>query len=74
MSFKKGFLFLALVPFCSVERDDFSNFGRESTQEHFCENILKSSHLPRRRCHLKVFSIFSSGGQLVQLSGTILAF
>ena len=26
----------------------------------------------RRRCHLKVFSIFRSGGHFVQWSGTIL--
>ena len=41
--------------------------------EHFCETILKSVHRFRRRCHLNVFSIFSSGGKFVQQNGTILA-
>ena len=41
--------------------------------EYFCEIILKSGHWPRRRCHLKVFSIFSFGGHSVQQSRTILA-
>ena len=40
MSFKGFFLFLALVPFCSVERNDFSNFGRMSLKKHFCEIVL----------------------------------
>ena len=31
----------------------FSNFGRGSLKEHFCEIILKSGLWPRRRCHLK---------------------
>ena len=51
----------------------FSNFGRESSKEHLCEIILKSAHWRRRRCRLTVFSIFSSGGNFVQWSGTILA-
>ena len=41
-------------PFCSAERNDFSNFGKESSEEHFCEIILKLEHWPRRRCRLKV--------------------
>ena len=61
--------FLALVPLCSAERNHFSNFGRGSPKEHFCEIILKSGHWPSRRC----FSTFSSGGHFVQWSVTILA-
>ena len=68
----KGFLFLALVAIFSAERNNFSNFGKGSLEEHFCEIILKSGHWPRRRCCLKVF-YFSSGGHFVQQSGIILA-
>ena len=39
----------------SVERNHFSNFGKWSPKEHFCEIILKLGHWPWRRCHLKVF-------------------
>ena len=38
-----------------MEPNNFSNFGRGSPKEHFCEIILKSGHWSRRRCHLKVF-------------------
>ena len=55
-----------------MEENDLSNFDRESTKEHFCEIILKSGHWPRR-CHLKGFSIFSTGGHFVQRSRTILS-
>ena len=55
-----------------MELNHFSNFGRRLSKEHFCEIILKLAHWPRRCC-LKGFSIFSSGGQFVQRSGTILA-
>ena len=41
--------------------------------EHFCKIILKSGHLPRKRSHLKLFSILTSGGHFVQWSGTALA-
>ena len=50
-----------------------SNFGKGSPKKHFCEIILKSGHWFRRRCHLKVFSIFSSGSHFVQGNGTIFA-
>ena len=39
-----------------------------------CEITLKSAHWPRKRCPLKVLSIFSSNDHFVQWSGTILAF
>ena len=54
MTFKGFFLFF-LAALCSVERNDFCNFGRGSSKEHFCEIILKSVHWSRRRCHLKIF-------------------
>ena len=54
------FYFLLWRPFYSAERNDFSNFGRGSTKEHFSEIILKIVHWSRRRCHLKVFFLFLS--------------
>ena len=68
-----SFFFLLWWPFCSAEQNHFSNFGRGSSKEHFCEIILKSTHWPWRRGRLKGFSIFSSDGHSVQQSGTILA-
>ena len=38
-----------------MEPNDFSNFGKGLSEEHFYEIILKSGHLPRRRCYFKVF-------------------
>ena len=60
------FYFLLWQPFCAVERNDFSNFGRESSKPHFYGIILKSVNWSGKRCHLNVFfSIFSSGGHFV---------
>ena len=33
----------------------FSNFGKGSPKEHFCESILNTVHWPRRRFCLKNF-------------------
>ena len=68
---------MAFGPFCSVERNNFGNFGRWSPKNNFCEIILNSGHWPRI-CRLKFFCFFllfffSSGGHFVQRSGTILA-
>ena len=41
--------------------------------EQFCEIILKLNQWFRRRCLLKKFLIWSSGGIFVQWSGTICA-
>ena len=55
------FFFYLWRPFYLVERIDFSNFGKGSHKEHFCEIIImKSVHWSRRRCHLKVFLFFFS--------------
>ena len=56
-----------------MEQNHFSKTGRGSSKEHSGEIILKLAHWPKRRCHLKGFSIFSSDGHFVQRSGTILA-
>ena len=44
-----------MQPFFSVERNNFSIFGRGSPTKHFCEIILKSVHWSRRRCHFLVY-------------------
>ena len=67
----KVFLFLALAPSCSTERNGLSNFGRQSPKKHSCEIISKSVHRFSRRSCYKLISIFSSGGHLVQRSGTV---
>ena len=51
------FLFLALVAIFVQRAEQFCNFGNGSPKKHFCEIILKSGHLPRRRCRLEV-SVF----------------
>ena len=73
MSFKGFSVFSFGGHFGSVKWNHFSNFGKGSPKEHFCEIILKLGHWPRRRCCLNVFSIFSSISHFVQWSGTILA-
>ena len=66
------FLFLALAPFCSQERNRFSYFGRGYTKQH---SYVVSINRPRVKEELtfNFFSIFISGGHLVYRSGTILA-
>ena len=73
MSFNEFFYFKLWWPFCSVEQNHFSNFGKESPKEHFCEIILKSGDWSRSRCPLKVFLFFSCGRHFVQGNRTILA-
>ena len=47
------------------------NFGRRYYEEQFCEIILNLDQWFRRRCRLKIFLIWSSGGPFVQPSRTI---
>ena len=56
-----------------MERNSLSNFVRESPKEPSCKIISKSMNWIRWRSHFKVFSIFSSGGHLVQRSRTLRA-
>ena len=42
-----------------MERNHFSNSGRGSPKEHFCEIISKLGQWPRRRCGLKVFLLLA---------------
>ena len=57
-------------PFCPAEQNHLCNFGRERHEEQFCDIILNLDQW-FRRCHLKIFPIWSSGGSFVQRSGTI---
>ena len=78
MLFNRFFLLLfALVAILLAEQNHFSNFGRGSSKEHFCEIILKSTHWPwllRPLCSAEQnnFSNFGTG-HFVQRSRTILA-
>ena len=49
------------------------NFGRVHHGEQFREIILNLDQWFRRRCHLKTFLIYSSGGPFVQGTRTICA-
>ena len=49
------------------------NFSRGYLEEQFCEIIFNLDQWFRRRCRLKRFLIWSSGGPHVQQSGTIYA-
>ena len=53
-----------------MERNGLSSFGRQSLKEHSCIIISKSA-LVKEAKSFKGFSIFSSGGHLVQWSGTV---
>ena len=53
------------------EMGNLSNFSRGLAKEHLCEIISKSVHQFSRGSCLKLFSIYSPGGHLVQQSGTV---
>ena len=67
----KGFLFLSLAAILFRGAKRFLQFWL--SKKHFYVIILKLGHWSRTRCHLKVYSIFSSGGHFHQWSETILA-
>ena len=46
--------------------DHLCNFDRRQHEEQFCEMILNLDQWFKRRCHLKIFLIWSSGGPFVQ--------
>ena len=52
------------------KEEHLSNFSRGYYEEHLCEIILNLDQRFRKRCHLTIFLIYSSGGHLVR-SGTI---
>ena len=71
MSFKDISYLELWWPFCSVEQNHLCDFGRGHHEEHSYYVIWNLDQLFRRRCGLKMFLIWSSGGPFVQRSGTI---
>ena len=53
------FYFQLLLSFCSVEQNEFCDFGRRPPTGHFCKIILKSVYMSRRRCHLFFFQVLA---------------
>ena len=53
--------------------EPFVQFSRGNNEEQFCETILNFDKWFRRRCLLKIFLIWGSGGPFVQRSRTICA-
>ena len=57
--------------FCLAGAETY-NFGRSHHEEKLCEIILNLNQW-FRRCPLKIFLIYKSGGSFVQWRGTICA-
>ena len=51
-------------PSCLAERNHLGNLGRGHYKENFCEMILNLDKWFKRKCHLKIFLIYSSGCHL----------
>ena len=73
MSFKDISYLELWQPLCSGDWNHFCNFSRRNHEELFCEIILNLDQWFRRKCHLKVFLVWSSGSPFVQLSVSICA-
>ena len=56
-----------------MERNHLCNFGGGYHEEQFCKMILNLDQWFMRRCVLKMFLIWSSGGPIVQRSIAICA-
>ena len=70
ISFKDSFIFSSGG---HAEQNILINLGRRHHVEQFFKIILNLDHLFRRRGHLKIFLIYSSGGLYVQCFQTICA-
>ena len=57
--------------FCSAECNHLCSFDRRHHEEQFCEIYFNLDQWFKRRCLLKIFLIWSSGGPFVQRSRTI---
>ena len=68
---KSIFLFIALAAILFNVAEFFEQFWQRVTQEAFLCNYFKIHLLVQEKKLLKGFSIFSSGGHLVQQSGTV---
>ena len=60
-------------PFYSAQRNHLCNFGKGYYEEQFCELILNLDKW-FRRCHLKIFLIWSSGHPFVQRTESFVQF
>ena len=68
---KSLFLFIALAAISFNVAESFEQVLKRVTQETFLYNYFKIHLLVQEKKSLKGFSIFSSGGHLVQRSGTV---
>ena len=73
MSFKDSSYLELCRPFCYAERNHLCNLSSGYHEEQFCEIILNLDECYRRRCVLKIFLIWSSGGPYVKRSRNICA-
>ena len=73
MSFKDISYLELWQSFCSVEWNNLCNNGRRHHEEQPREIILNFDQCFRRKCHLKVFLIWSSGSPFIQQSITTCA-
>ena len=65
------FLFLALAAILFNVADLFEQFWSRVTKETFLDYYIKIHLLVQEKKSFKGYSIFSSGGHLVQRSGTV---
>ena len=70
---KSLFLFIALAAILFNTAESFEQFWQRVTQETFLYNYFKIHLLVQEKKSFKGFSIFSSGGRLVQRSRTVWA-
>ena len=68
---KSLFLFIALAAILFNVVESFEQFWLRVTQEKFLYNYFKIHFLVQEKKSFKCFSIFSSGGHLVQWSGMV---
>ena len=68
---KSLFLFIALAAILFNVAESFEQFWLRVTQEAFLYNYFKIHLLVQEKKSFKGFSIFSSGGHLVQWSGMV---
>ena len=70
---KSLFLFIALAAILFNVAESFEQIWLRVTQETFLYNYFKIHCLVQEKKSFKGFSIFSTGGHLVQWSGTVSA-
>ena len=68
---KSLFVFIALAAILFIVAESFEQFWLRVTQETFLYNYFKIHLLVQEKKSFKCFSIFSSGGHLVQRAGTV---